>query len=541
MMTMTLKDALSVLAKSSPFSVKTITHRKKDSFDFLKEQLFVRQEIEQEFTKLLSSLQGNEVVFLCGSSGDGKSEILTRHYGEFSDRFNFHLDATHSFAPHQSAIEALDELFDKRLLEQRPLILGINIGMLANYAKEGAERHAGIREVIENFLALGISSEANINFLDFEKYPKFRFSKNGDTYSEFAKELMVKLTSQNENNPFYKIYCKDKAEGRDLKLIANFRLLSLDSVQDVIITQLFKARLVKDQFITTRALLDLLHHLLLGPGYLFDNLYLGGENELVQRLVDFDPARIHTQALDQFVLRYELNLPDIELETFLEGLAGVYILFDRQDIKVGDAASLIRLFSLIRHEALGNDYHHKYRNEFDESLLRNYADIWTLHKQYDGSTEDKFALRRFYISEFIAAVQRYANRNAPEIAMVRNEFFLGEFGSVKLVAPVEVKGDYESIQSKKDFKSSQFLAYLKVFDVSLEPIAISLNLFELIYKLNRGYRPNKYDKNAIVLLDEIVEQITDVAKSSPSLKFYDGQKVYVAELEEDMIAVSGVA
>lgn len=540
-MTMTLKDALSVLAKSSPFSVKTITHRKKDSFDLLKEQLFVRQEIEQEFTKLLSSLQGNEVVFLCGSSGDGKSEILTRHYDEFGDRFNFHLDATHSFAPHQSAIEALDELFDKRLLEQKPLILGINIGMLANYAKEGAERHSGIREVIEDFLALGVSSEANISFLDFEKYPKFRFSKNGATYSEFAKELMVKLTSQNENNPFYKIYCKDKAESRDLKLIANFRLLSLDSVQDVIITQLFKARLVKDQFITTRALLDLLHHLLVGPGYLFDNLYLGGENELVQRLVDFDPARIHTQALDQFVLRYELNLPDIELEAFLEGLAGVYILFNRQDIKVGDAASLIRLFSLIRHETLGNDYHHKYRNEFDESLLINYADIWALHKQYEGSTEDKVALRRFYISELIAAVQRYANRNAPEIAMVRNEFFLGEFGSVKLVAPVEVKGDYESIQRKKDFKSSQFLAYLKVFDVSLEPIAISLNLFELIYKLNRGYRPNKYDKNAIVLLDEIVEQITDVAKSSPSLKFYDGQKVYIAEFDEDMIAVSGVA
>lgn len=541
MTTMTLRIALSVLAKSSPFSVRTVTQRNMDDFDILKEQLFVEQDIERDFTKLLSSVRDNEIVFLCGSSGDGKSEILTRHYQKFGGKYTFHLDATHSFSPHQSAIEALDELFDKRQEDCRPLILGINIGMLANYAKEGAERHADIREIIECFLSQGLRSVEGFHFLDFEQYPKFQFSKEGATYSTFAKELMTKLTHQDDENLFYHYACQDQAAGRDLQLIANFKLLSLESVQEVIITQLFKARLIKDQFITTRALLDLLHHLLLRPGYLFDNLYVGDENDLVQRLADFDPVRMHTQALDQFVLRYELALPDAELDEFIEALARVHILFDRQDIKGGEAASLIRLFSLIRHESLGNDYHHRYRYEFNENLLEAYANVWTLHKEYRGSTESKVALRHFYNNEFIAAVQRYANRNAPELVMVKDELFLGEFGTVKLVAPVELKGDYEAIQKNHDPRSSQFLAYLKAFDKTLEPIAISLNLFELIYKLNRGYRPNKYDKNAIVLLDEIVEQITEVAKSSVLLKFYEGHQTYVVKLDDGMIAISGVA
>ena len=74
----TLRNALSVLAKSSSFSVTTVTYRQKDEFDQLKEQLFVKQEIETELQRYLEIAKPGEIIFLCGSSGDGKSEILTR-------------------------------------------------------------------------------------------------------------------------------------------------------------------------------------------------------------------------------------------------------------------------------------------------------------------------------------------------------------------------------------------------------------------------------------------------------------------------------
>ena len=101
MSAITLRKALGVLAKSSSFSVTTETHRQKDVFDELKEQLFVKQEIEEELQRYLDTATPGEIIFLCGSSGDGKSEILTRCKSDpqYQQKFSFHLDATHSFAP----------------------------------------------------------------------------------------------------------------------------------------------------------------------------------------------------------------------------------------------------------------------------------------------------------------------------------------------------------------------------------------------------------------------------------------------------------
>lgn len=535
----TLRKALSVLSKSSPFSVKTATERNEDVYDKVKNYLFIEQEIEEEFKNLLGSLSDNEIVFLCGSSGDGKSEILSRFYQKYRMKYHFHLDATHSFAPSQSAIQALDEVFDRSKEDGKPLIVGINIGMLANFTKEGAERHDDIKEFAEVFLSEGVSSRAGYYFLDFEKYPKFDLSKKDGTYSSFTKELMGRLCRPDEGNPFFCYAKQDENVGRDLRLVANYNMLSCDSVQEAIITYLFKARLMRDQFVTTRALLDFLHHLLVGDGHLYDNLYGGSDNELVQRMAEFDPARKHTKKIDQFILRYELALPEPSLDEFIKELAKKHIWFDRESPKEGDAASLIRLFALLRSEAVGNNYHHEFRSEFNESLLDEYASVWALHKGFDGTNLLKVKLRNFYVNEFISAICLYANRNVPELLAAKDVIFLGQFGTVTLAANIEIKADYDRILKSYEEKSAHFFAFLKVSDKSLGPITIKLNLLELIFKLNRGYRPNKYDKNAVVLLDELVERIRDIAKTSTSLLFYEGEKCYVAKQDDGMIAISG--
>lgn len=92
MSTITLRQALVSWPSHPPFSVKTVTARVRDTFDDLKEYLYVEQDIELDF-KRLTSLRPGEIIFLCGSSGDGKSEILTRSYASFRSKFKFHLDA----------------------------------------------------------------------------------------------------------------------------------------------------------------------------------------------------------------------------------------------------------------------------------------------------------------------------------------------------------------------------------------------------------------------------------------------------------------
>lgn len=547
MSAITLRKALGVLAKSSSFSVTTVTHRQKDEFDQLKEQLFVKQEIETELQRYLDVAKPGEIIFLCGSSGDGKSEILTRCKSNprYQQRFSFHLDATHSFAPRQSAIDALNDLFSNHHQYSSPLLIGINTGMLANFAREGAECHLAIRTAIDSFLSADQEESrpyrsGHCSFFDFEHYPKFQFNEKKQ-YSSFIKTLLDNLTRNDDSNLFQFIFRHDETVNPELKEVANYKLLCLPGVQDVLITQLFKARLIKDQFVTTRTLLDFLHHLLMGPGYLFDNLFTGAENDLIKKVSDFDPARLHTYEIDQFILRYELGLVDPELDDFLAALAPLHIRFDRQCVNPGDAASLIRLFWLLQDESLGNNYHQKFSVFFNESLFEHYSEIWHLHKNYIADSEQKKALNRFYTSELIAGIQRYANRKAPELSMQKEEFFLGEYGGVKITVPVELKPDWEAIRNKNTAHPTGFDVHLKVGQNSLLPVRIGLNLFELLNKLNNGYRPNKYDKNAIVLLDEIVDLITEQAKSSSEIKFYaGGRRVYRAKADDDMITISGM-
>ncbi|EGK4895806.1 DNA phosphorothioation-dependent restriction protein DptF [Escherichia coli] len=547
MSAITLRKALGVLAKSSSFSVTTVTHRQKDEFDQLKEQLFVKQEIETELQRYLDVAKPGEIIFLCGSSGDGKSEILTRCKSNprYQQRFSFHLDATHSFAPRQSAIDALNDLFSNHHQYSSPLLIGINTGMLANFAREGAECHLAIRTAIDSFLSADQEESrpyrsGHCSFFDFEHYPKFQFNEKKQ-YSSFIKTLLDNLTRNDDSNLFQFIFRHDETVNPELKEVANYKLLCLPGVQDVLITQLFKARLIKDQFVTTRTLLDFLHHLLMGPGYLFDNLFTGAENDLIKKVSDFDPARLHTYEIDQFILRYELGLVDPELDDFLAALAPLHIRFDRQCVNPGDAASLIRLFWLLQDESLGNNYHQKFSVFFNESLFEHYSEIWHLHKNYIADSEQKKALNRFYTSELIAGIQRYANRKAPELSMQKEEFFLGEYGGVKITAPVELKPDWEAIRNKNTAHPTGFDVHLKVGQNSLLPVRIGLNLFELLNKLNNGYRPNKYDKNAIVLLDEIADLITEQAKSSSEIKFYaGGRRVYRAKADDDMITISGM-
>ncbi|EJC7977732.1 DNA phosphorothioation-dependent restriction protein DptF, partial [Escherichia coli] len=473
MSAITLRKALGVLAKSSSFSVTTVTHRQKDEFDQLKEQLFVKQEIETELQRYLDVAKPGEIIFLCGSSGDGKSEILTRCKSNprYQQRFSFHLDATHSFAPRQSAIDALNDLFSNHHQYSSPLLIGINTGMLANFAREGAECHLAIRTAIDSFLSADQEESrpyrsGHCSFFDFEHYPKFQFNEKKQ-YSSFIKTLLDNLTRNDDSNLFQFIFRHDETVNPELKEVANYKLLCLPGVQDVLITQLFKARLIKDQFVTTRTLLDFLHHLLMGPGYLFDNLFTGAENDLIKKVSDFDPARLHTYEIDQFILRYELGLVDPELDDFLAALAPLHIRFDRQCVNPGDAASLIRLFWLLQDESLGNNYHQKFSVFFNESLFEHYSEIWHLHKNYIADSEQKKALNRFYTSELIAGIQRYANRKAPELSMQKEEFFLGEYGGVKITAPVELKPDWEAIRNKNTAHPTGFDVHLKVGQNSL--------------------------------------------------------------------------
>lgn len=528
------REALSVLSISSPYSVATErTASISNSLDTIKNYLYIDTDIVLDFEKELTALNNGQpkIIFLCGSSGDGKSEILTRYSQRFSNRAKFHLDATHSFRPHDSAIDTLDAVFSDYHNQSNSLVIGINVGMLGNYAQEGADDL--IKASITAFLNHEKTPDDHI-YLDFEQYPKFKLERKGHT-SKFAKDLLQRITAQ-ENNILRQYFDKElQSENCEKQLCANYELLSLDAVQDVIIDLLFKARLIKEQFLTARALLGFVHHLIVGNGYLFDNLFTPDENELSAKIAQFDPSNIRSKVTDDFILSHSLKLPNAQLTEYKLALKKIYINVNNEI----PACSILRLMYVLRKSDFSNNYHRQFESVFNEKLVEQYSYVWHLHQGGDNSQEARAAIRDFYRTTVFAAIRKYNNRNI--VGIEKDDFFISVHNEYSLIAQLEIKASISEIEKDNNDNVSHFNAYFKVQGDTIT-LPININLLNLMQRIVLGYRPNKHDKSAVIMLDETVAQITQIANQAQTLYVISNKERFKIKNddEEGTLEVSGL-
>lgn len=524
------REALGVLSKSSPQAVE-VERIEKNRF---KEYLFIKTPIEEDFARCLKTLKGGEVIFLCGSSGDGKSAILTRYSQLYKDKVYFHLDATHSLDPTRGALKELDLLFDKIKESQQPLVVGINIGMMANYVEGGAQEHSEIRTSMAAHIGQKKHTSRH-HYFDFERYPKFEFENYG-AHSEFIEKFLARLVQDDDDNPFFQILKHQEKTGQENRLCVNFRLLCIPIIQKSIVESLMKARLIRDQFMTSRALLDFIHYLLTGPSYLFDNLFTATDNELSQSVSHFDPALIRTKQTDHFLLEYNLELVNEDFKAFNKSIQDIGV------VDVNDPSSFIRIFYLLKGDSFSNNYHDRYSQDFSNLLLERFAKVWKLHDDYDGSAsrEKKSELLTFYNDVLLKALRRYMNRNAPRLK--DKQYFVSENNKVLFIATLRIQANIGALiqGSSENQSTTTFNAHLKVGSQVIPAISINISLYNLLMQLNEGYRPNKHDKSTILILDELVDQILDIANRESTLLVYDGSHRYEIEQNDGDFIVAGV-
>ncbi|MCP4120246.1 MAG: DNA phosphorothioation-dependent restriction protein DptF [Bacteroidetes bacterium] len=501
-------------------------------FDELKKCLYVETEIEKSFRERLADIQSNEIIFLCGSSGDGKSEILTRYKKQYERTIDFHLDATHSFEPHMSATDTLNNVFSEHAKSTRALVVGINIGMLGNYEREGSDEHKAVKQAIKSFFNHG-QGEGLYTFLDFESFPKFKII-NGRVSSPFFSRLLDNVVKDDRGNKFRDYFNKTDADKRDPTLIANYKMLRNKHIQKVVIELLLTARIRKDQFVTARMLLDFIYCILTEPNYLFDNLFNGGDNELLDVLADFDPSVIRNHKIDLFILHRTLGLQDDNFLSFQDEVTTNFGVVNNLT-----PTSTVRSFYLLKECSFDSNYHHYFRDSFNEKALLKYKEVWEAHKCYNGDSTDKKWLRIFYSDVMLKAVHKYANRNAPYLS--KGQFYLSSHGGCDLAAEAELSVTYKSIENDRSEELASFNMYLKVDGEQLEAIPISVNLLVLMMDIAEGYRPNKYDKNSVVLLDELITKITETARASDVLYLYkDDDRIKIKGNSDNEIQVSGI-
>lgn len=546
---MKFQDALSVLSKASPLAVTTSGEIENPDFRRLKKYLYVTTDIERDFRDLLATLAPGQVIFLCGSSGDGKSEILTIYEKEYSSNVDFHLDATHSFEPNQTAIEALNERFRERARTRRPLVIGINIGMMANFEREGADEFHEIKAAIRKFLKKPNEKHPPLgnneyHFLNFEAYPKFEFVD--DRISAAHMQALINRVVQDDQGNVFRDYfnhalgeVKNKdADRTTKKLVSNYLILRDKGVQNTIIELLLNARIREDQFITNRMLLDFIYSLIAGGDHIWNNLFSESENELTTAISNFDPSVTRTENVDKFILKLSLGLDLNEYATFKEEAHKKFLL----DIRgKANPTSVLRQLYLLKNSSLNSSFAKKISVEFEDTAEAEYRKAWKLHNDYSGTPEDKKRLKEFYENVVFQSISRYANRNAPNLPS--GEIYLAKNGAYQIAAEAKFRPDFSSIESYKSTDIHSFDLQFTVNKIPVELIPMSVNLLSIMLQINNGLKPNKFDKNSVVIIDELVSKMSYRLSGTDELHIYgaSNNRIKVSYSEEDQeLEVSGL-
>lgn len=527
-----LASAIKKLSKSSPQAIFTPESIKEsqDIFDYL----YIETKIENDYKELLEKNKNQKIViFLCGSSGDGKSVIIGRNHAHFEEYYDTHIDATHSFKPNQSAIDALNERFSNFRNGTKSLIVGINIGILLNFSREGSNEHDVIKKAIQTYISTGRSSQ-EIKFINFEDYSKFEMKHNVIT-STFIHELLDKVTEQSTTNPFYKAFQADQQNSVNNTLHNNFQILSLTPLKQSIVELLITVHLKYDQFLTTRSLLDFIYTLLDTPEKLINQLFDDSSNAIIANIRKEDPCLLRTEKLDTFILERRTNKTDKELNAFIDAFNEK---FASPVLSSNEPNLLIRTFYLFRNDIYSTSYHEYFRSEFHDHTTHEFITLLDAHQQY-AKNQDQKLIQQFY-NRLVKAVLAYANKRFPYLS-AEELITLSEINDYAICTTVEFDPDWEAIKCHTKHLLNFFPCFLKVNEKTLGEISMTLGMYKLIQAINDGYRPNKHDRNTIIIFEELLERIIDHAKDTKKIVIVKDNETYEFRDNDGKIKVKSYA
>ena len=287
------------------------------------EYMHIDRPIEMKLIQKMSEIDkaGGGIIFLVGSAGDGKSHLISRikQMSDWGDE-SFYNDATASSSPKKTAIdtlkEALVEYKDSNLyVTNKKLVLAINLGKL-NALIEDIEFKTEYQEIVRvtcqifNDDNTTLEEKDRVKVILFMNEQIFEFdSKSVDVlpvYSTFLYSLLERIVEKKDDNPFYKAYKKDLAEGVNPKdpLVLNYQLLFVPEIRHTIVMTVIEAIISYKLIITPREFLDFLYSILVYPQYdnykekvnfyeaLLPSLFYSGNENVIQKAINkLDPLK----------------------------------------------------------------------------------------------------------------------------------------------------------------------------------------------------------------------------------------------------------
>ena len=527
-----------------------------------KRYLHIDRSIQDDFIKELekvSDLNSSHLIMLCGSVGDGKSHLLAILKNKRPDlfkKFIIHNDATESFDPEKNALDTLANVLnpfnDSNInSSSEKFILAINLGVLNNFLESSyaKEDYTKLKEIIDSaniFDSSNVSKNISldkVSIITFSDYNMFELTGDLDSNyvsSNYITSLFKKITQNEETNPFYVAYLKDKESNLISPLIYNYEMLMDEDVQKTIIDYIIKIFIKYRKIISTRDLLNFIYELIVPPEYVknedlddikdfieysLPNLLFNSpeRSDLLKLFNELDPTLYRNEELDRFII--DLNINDINKTlnryfdlnrmAFYEGYNEYLENFksygqeDRQKI----TSILIRFAVFYGKNIL--------KNNFKDEVYLDYLNyLYCYNTQAHKEYKNLFLM----IKE---AIFNWKGSYKKNTICIDTLYSFKVYKSLKL-KPIPDKFDTNLLEGL--FLGNRFKTQIKVYfstDSSSKkiPLDVDFSLYEYIVKLYNGFKPNQADKENLIILDEFIDNL--LAEDSD-------KDLYIVNLDTDV-------
>ncbi|MET3196033.1 DNA phosphorothioation-dependent restriction protein DptF [Bacillus sp. OAE603] len=543
-----LLKQLRVLQSSSKESVADA-----DNFGELRNYMHVVRPIQLELEKILKSIKNSsepQLILLCGSVGDGKSHLLAylkEKHPELLNDFYIHNDSTESFNPSKDSLETLElvlDQFDHLPSDGKNIIIAINLGVLHNFYNKQRSNNRFIqlcnfidKTGIFNQSEISIQSDNQFHVLNYADYQPYELTNSGAS-SIFFTNILEKITAVTTENPFYNSWIKDKENGVTSITHQNFGLLLQPEIKQAIVTTLIKSMVQQKIIVSTRSFYNLLYDIIVPVieenklvnkiNYMLPNLLFGhpDRSHLLEAIHKLDPIKYRSNINDQLVSEFMLSIDlsqkvkqviektkDLEIWSFISPNI-------KNDEFIAFSKLLVRQYSLL----------------FETTENQSYLEFINYLFHYYHGNEDEIGSLFELISDVLfkwkgSPKQDYIFIDSP------NKLF-------RTAYPLQIEPAVDEQRFGSFNGSTEISKFIPSIAIGFEQngknhlFELDYSLYDLLKKIQKGYRPNRKDILNAIQFSEFYESLirnTDKTKNMLIVSTKDGM---ILELKKPKFSTS---
>lgn len=534
-----LIENLKRIKKSSKYAVSN----EKDFTDFNK-YMHIHRQIEDDLIKTINSARmskNKSLILVCGNVGDGKSHLLSyMNNNKYLDGFIIHNDATESYSRKRSEKEelakVLNDFNDDNINNNSntKVIVAINLGVLSNFldSAEGSKftklaKYVEDKKILTDTDMLFKDNYDNTIFynVNFGDYHIYRLNKEL-VDSPYISSIIDKIFINEQNNIFYNAYTKcsgcDICEFCPVKY--NYEMMRNSVVNKGIINIILET-IIKDKIIiSTRDLLDFFYDIIVHPSFniakykklnkkerynafiKYSVPYIIYENndisQLISHIKQYDLMLQRTELFDEIIIKFNTtdNVGSIFSE-YIEDNPYLRYILNNPDFFDTDRNTLITFFIRLCKIAAKEFKIETLNKEFKDFIKDLYYTVkkdkngakglYTMVKNcvymWNGSNDDSNRLNINTGNEnYVISAQLDIITDLSEYNAIRNENIFERF-------PPYINVKY--ISKKDSSKGAE--------------ISIDYELYNMLKKVERGYRPSVEDKNHFAGFISFINKLLD--------------------------------